>query len=104
MIRGSVLGCGGEASQTRRIISLKRDDENERIADLLVGLSNVHKTWGFGLCFLHLRNVKGYVWNHKRVQAPLKRGGLPRHSLICGQNYATSSARVWTAVAPLVAI
>ena len=37
------------------------------IADLLVGLTNVHKTWGFGLCFLHLRNVKGHVWNHKRV-------------------------------------
>ncbi len=25
------------------------------------------KTWGFGLCFLHLRNVKGHPWNHKRV-------------------------------------
>ena len=23
--------------------------------------------WGFGLCFLYLRNVKGYAWNHKRV-------------------------------------
>lgn len=22
---------------------------------------------GFGLCLLHLRNVKGHVWNHKRV-------------------------------------
>lgn len=22
---------------------------------------------GFGLCFLYLRNVKGYVWNYKRV-------------------------------------
>ena len=21
----------------------------------------------FGLCFLHLRNVKGFGWNHKRV-------------------------------------
>lgn len=37
------------------------------IADLLVGLTNVHMTWGFGLCFLHLRNVKGHVWNHRRV-------------------------------------
>ena len=25
------------------------------------------RTWGFGLCFLYLRNVKGYGWNHKRV-------------------------------------
>lgn len=23
--------------------------------------------WDFGLCFLHLRNVKGFGWNHKRV-------------------------------------
>ena len=44
---------------------LKR--ENQRIGDLLVGLTNAHKTWGFGLCFLHLRNVKGYTWNHKRI-------------------------------------
>ena len=37
------------------------------IADLLVGLTNARKTWGFGLCFLYLRNVQGHVWNHKRV-------------------------------------
>jgi len=42
-------------------------DENEQIADLLVGLTEARKTWGFGLCFLHLRNVKGHPWNHKRV-------------------------------------
>jgi putative transposase len=23
--------------------------------------------WGFGLCFLYLRNVQGRLWNHKRV-------------------------------------
>jgi putative transposase len=33
--------------------------ENEEIADLLTGLTDARKTWGFGLCFLHLRNVKG---------------------------------------------
>ena len=33
--------------------------ENELIGDLLVGLTNAHRTWGFGLCFLYLRNVKG---------------------------------------------
>lgn len=54
-------------SETCFRYSPKRDDEKERIADLLVGLTNVHKTWGFGLCFLHLRNVKGHVRNHKRV-------------------------------------
>ena len=25
--------------------------ENEKIGDLLIGLTNTHKTWGFGLCF-----------------------------------------------------
>lgn len=47
--------------------SPKLKDENEKISDLLVGLTKTRKTWGFGLCFLHLRNVKGHPWNHKRV-------------------------------------
>jgi putative transposase len=41
--------------------------ENAEIADLLIGLTNARKTWGFGLCFLYLRNVQGRVLNHKRV-------------------------------------
>lgn len=41
--------------------------ENEEIADLLVGLTDASKACGFGLCFLHLRNVRLYPWNHKRV-------------------------------------
>ena len=45
----------------------KLSDENELIADWLVALTTTKKTWGFGLCFLHLRNVKGFGWNHKRV-------------------------------------
>jgi len=40
---------------------------NEEIADLLVGLTDARKTWGFGLCFLHPRNFKGRPRNHKRV-------------------------------------
>lgn len=43
------------------------NDENARIADLLVDLTSNHKRWGFQMCFLHLRNVRGYTWNHKRV-------------------------------------
>jgi len=54
-------------SETCYRYSPQRDEENERIAELLIGLTKAHKTWGFGLCFLHLRNVKGHVWNHKRV-------------------------------------
>jgi putative transposase len=41
--------------------------ENEVIADWLTRLTNNHRAWGFGLCFLYLRNVKGFLWNHKRV-------------------------------------
>ncbi len=54
-------------SETCYRYSPKLSDENEEIADLLVGLTNAKKTWGFGLCFLYLRNFKGHVWNHKRV-------------------------------------
>lgn len=42
-------------------------DDNVRIAELLLGLTQAHRNWGFGLCFLYLRKVKGYGWNHKRV-------------------------------------
>lgn len=54
-------------SETCYRYSPKLKDENEEIADLLVGLTGARKAWGFGLCFLHLRNVKGHPWNHKRV-------------------------------------
>ena len=45
----------------------KRRAENEAIADWLVRLTDNQRTWGFGLCYLYLRNVKGFTWNHKRV-------------------------------------
>ena len=54
-------------SETCYRYSPKLQFENERIGDLLIGLTNANKTWGFGLCFLHLRNVKGHGWNQKRV-------------------------------------
>ena len=61
--------------------------EKERIGDLLIGLTNAHKIWGFDLCFLHLRNVKGYGWNHKRVYRTFRDLGLnlrikPRKRLV----------------------
>ncbi len=46
---------------------LKLRSENERISDLLIGLTNAHHTWRFGLCYLYQRNEKGYLCNHKRV-------------------------------------
>jgi putative transposase len=42
-------------------------DENAEIADWLVRLTHNQKSWGFGLCYLFLRNVKGFGWNHKRI-------------------------------------
>ncbi|MCK9505961.1 MAG: IS3 family transposase [Porticoccaceae bacterium] len=41
--------------------------ENGVIADWLLRLTHNQRNWGFGLCFLYLRNVKGFPWNHKRV-------------------------------------
>ncbi|MCG9060231.1 IS3 family transposase [Laribacter hongkongensis] len=46
---------------------VKYSAENAGIADHLVRLTHNQRNWGFGLCFLYLRNVKGYRWNHKRV-------------------------------------
>ena len=45
----------------------KLDEENTRVADWLLKLTDNHRNWGFGLCYLYLRNVKGFGWNHKRV-------------------------------------
>ena len=45
----------------------KLSSENELIADWLLRLTTTHKQWGFGLCFMYLRNTKGFKWNHKRV-------------------------------------
>lgn len=45
----------------------KLSDENKQIAEHLIRLTSENKNWGFGLCFLYLRNVRGFRWNHKRV-------------------------------------
>ncbi len=45
----------------------KQSSDNAQIQAALIVLSEAHKTWGFGLMYLHLRNVQGKPWNHKRV-------------------------------------
>ena len=45
----------------------KHPSENALIADWLLRLTMANRRWGFGLCFLYLRNVQGYRRNHKRV-------------------------------------
>jgi putative transposase len=54
-------------SETCYRYAAKHDADNERIADWLVRLTHNQRNWGFGLCYLYLRNVKGFRWNHKRV-------------------------------------
>ena len=54
-------------SQTCYRYQLRLDSDNQRIADWLICLTETYRNWGFGLCFLYLRNVKGFKWNHKRV-------------------------------------
>ena len=38
----------------------KQNAENALIADWLIRLTVNHRNWGFGLCYLYLRNVKGF--------------------------------------------
>ena len=54
-------------SQTCYRYQAKLCSDNGLIADWLVRLTHNQRNWGFGLCYLYLRNVKGFKWNHKRV-------------------------------------
>lgn len=56
-----------QISETCYRYKRKLSAENIRIADWLIRLTDNQRNWGFGLCFLFLRNVKGFHWNHKRV-------------------------------------
>ena len=62
------LACAAfQVSQTCYRYIAKADTENEEIANWLLRLTDNHRSWGFGLCFLYLRNVRGFGWNHKHV-------------------------------------
>ncbi len=56
-----------QVSETCYRYQPNRKAENEVIADWLIRLTENRRNWGFGLCYLYLRNVRGYPWNHKRV-------------------------------------
>jgi putative transposase len=45
----------------------KFNNENAKITEGLLRLTSPYRNWEFGLCFLYLRNVKQFLWNHKRV-------------------------------------
>lgn len=56
-----------EVSETCYRYERTLSDENAKLAHWLVTLTTSQRNWGFGLCFLYLRNSKGFTWNHKRV-------------------------------------
>ena len=56
-----------QISQTCYRYEAQLNAENEQIANWLIRLTDNNRSWGFGLCYLFLRNVKGHRWNHKRV-------------------------------------
>jgi putative transposase len=81
----AVLMC-----QTCYRYEAKLNAENAQIADWLIRLTDNKRSWGFGLCFLYLRNVKGFGWNNKRVYRICKELELnlrikPRKRLIRGK-------------------
>jgi putative transposase len=54
-------------SETCYRYQAKLTDDNALVADWLLRLTYTNRRWGFGLCFLYLRNVQGLAYNHKRV-------------------------------------
>jgi len=54
-------------SETYYRYQAKCSGDNALIADWLLRLTTTNRTLGFGLCYLYLRNVKGFPYNHKRI-------------------------------------
>lgn len=48
---------------------VKLSSDNQQIADWLLRLTHNQWNWGFDLCFLYLRNVKGLKWASSPVYA-----------------------------------
>ncbi len=54
-------------SETCYRYQAKLANDNALIADWLLRLTYSNRKWGFGLCFLYLRNVQNLPFNHKRI-------------------------------------
>lgn len=54
-------------SETCYRYQAKLSDDNAMVVDWLLRLTYTNRRWGFGLCYLYMRNVKGLPYNHKRV-------------------------------------
>lgn len=62
------LACNAfHISETCYRYQAKLSGENALIADWLLRITYANRRWGFGLCYLYLRNVKGFPYNHKRI-------------------------------------
>jgi putative transposase len=62
------LACEAfQVSETCYRYQPKGRAENDVIADWLTRLTENRRNWGFGLCYLYLRTVKGNLWNYKWV-------------------------------------
>lgn len=57
-----------ELSETCYRYQAKAREENA-LADWLIRLTTRYRDWGSGLCFLHLRNVKG-LWLESQAGLP----------------------------------
>lgn len=44
-----------------------KTNDNQRIQNYLIQLTQANKDWGFGMCFAYLRNILNMKFNHKRV-------------------------------------
>jgi putative transposase len=58
-----ILGLG----KNTLYYQLKKPSGDLEIEKWLLKLTAENKRWGFGLCYLYLRNVMHFHWNHKRV-------------------------------------
>ena len=48
----------------------KLSQENTLIADWLIRITHNQRNWEIGLCYLYLRNVKGFGWSASLLYLP----------------------------------
>ena len=63
-------------SETCDRYEAKLRTENDEIADWLIRLTDNNRNWGFGLCFLYLRNIKNGEYVSAEVTAWSERWGI----------------------------
>ena len=62
------LACNAfSISQTCYRYQSKLSDENALVAERLLDLTEKDSDWGFGQCFLYLRNVEKREWNRVSI-------------------------------------